>query len=332
MKKSIELIKFKHILLFLIVFFSAITLQAQKKYKAYEDYIELFKGIAIGQMVKYKIPASITLSQGLLESGAGKSELTTKSNNHFGIKCHKDWKGESVKANDDLPNECFRKYKKAEESYEDHSRFLVDKSRYKFLFELNITDYKGWAKGLQKAGYATDIAYANKLIKIIEDYELYELDKPHKEEKKTDKDKQNKKEKEKERKTKTNKNKEKAKTSDQNKRIYKHIPYKTGGLVYIEAKKGDTFESLSDEFGFTVKDLCKFNEVPEDFPIQPGDKIYFQKKKSKADKPYYEHVVQIGESMHSISQLYGIKVGNLVKMNKLNSEYIPTEGDVLRLR
>ena len=127
-------------------------------------------------MKKYNIPASITLAQGLLESGAGQSELTKRSNNHFGIKCHRDWKGGRVYAKDDTPNDCFRKYKRAEESFEDHSQFLVKGSRYSFLFRLSPSDFKGWARGLQKSGYATDRAYANKLIKLIEDYELYRFD------------------------------------------------------------------------------------------------------------------------------------------------------------
>ncbi|HBG59004.1 MAG TPA: N-acetylmuramoyl-L-alanine amidase, partial [Porphyromonadaceae bacterium] len=127
----------------------------------------------IDHMERYKIPASITLAQGILESGAGLSDLARRSNNHFGIKCHQGWRGPSVYAADDLPNDCFRRYDRVEDSYQDHSEFLINGSRYKMLFELSITDYKGWARGLQKSGYATDKAYANKLIKLIEDYELY---------------------------------------------------------------------------------------------------------------------------------------------------------------
>lgn len=283
-----------------------------KRYKIYDDYISLYKEIAIGHMKKYKIPASITLAQGLVESGAGKSQLAKQSNNHFGIKCHKDWKGGKVYHDDDLKNECFRKYKKVEDSYEDHAQFIVGKQRYAFLFSLEITDYRGWAKGLQKAGYATDKAYANKLIKIIEDYELYDYDK---------------------------KDAKKVKVKDKDKVVeelyvptFKHVPYKTHNLIYVVAENGDTYESIAFEFGFKVKELCKYNEVPETFPLEKGDLVYFQKKKSKADKPYYEHIVQIGESMYSISQLYGIKVKSLYKMNKKDFEYVPVEGDILKLR
>ncbi|MFR9164897.1 MAG: glucosaminidase domain-containing protein [Dysgonomonas sp.] len=279
-----------------------------KKNKLYEEYVKTYSPLAIEHMKKYKIPASITLGQGILESGAGNSELTKKSNNHFGIKCHSDWKGPTVTARDDRPNDCFRKYKKAEESFEDHSRFLAEKSRYSFLFSLDITDYKGWAKGLQKAGYATDKAYANKLIKIIEDYELFLFDKKSK-----------------------NQKEEKGKESVPI-AAFKHTPYKTHGLIYVIAQEGDSYESIAQEFNFKAKDLYKHNEVPEGFPLQPGDLVYFEKKKKKADKPYYEHLVKIGESMHSISQLYGIRVKNLYKMNKKDYEYVPTEGDILKLR
>lgn len=282
----------------------------RKRNATYEAYIDKYKSVAILHMKKYKIPASVTLSQGLLESGAGMGALTLKSNNHFGIKCHNDWKGETVFAADDTPNDCFRKYKKAEESFEDHSRFLTEKKRYSSLFLLDITDYKGWASGLQKAGYATDRAYANKLIKLIEDYELYQYDRKGSKEK-------------------IEKEEIKIITPQLQPR---HTPYKTHGLVYVIAQQDDTYESIANEFDFKVKDLCHYNEVPEQFPLQAGDIVYFEKKKKKADKPYFEHVVLVGESMYSISQLYGIKVENLYKMNKVDDNYVPVEGDVLRLR
>lgn len=290
---------FKLIIVSLFAFTCVFQGFSQKRYKVYEDYIRKYSPIAVSHLQKHKIPASITLAQGLLESGAGQSELTRRSNNHFGIKCHRDWKGERVYAKDDGPNDCFRKYRRAEESFEDHSQFLIQGSRYSSLFRLSPTDYKGWARGLQNSGYATDRAYANKLIKLIEDYELYRFD--------------------------TGRN-----TSfSQN---WKHQPYKTHGLIYVIAVEGDTYEGIANEFNFKAKDLLKYNEVPKGFPLNSGDIVYFEKKKSRADKPYFEHVVQIGESMHSISQRYGIKVKNLYKMNRRNYEYVPEEGDVLKLR
>ncbi len=297
---------YKTIIFSALIFFIFIPSFSQaKRYKIYDEYISTYKGIAVDHMRRYKIPASITLAQGLLESGAGKSSLTVSSNNHFGIKCHSDWAGEKVYKSDDNPNDCFRKYKKAEDSFEDHSKFLT-RTRYKSLFDLEITDYRGWARGLQQAGYATDKAYANKLIKLIEDYELYQHDKVGSAEGVGD--------------------------TSSLRPEYSHTPYKTHNLIYVIAVDGDNYEAIAAEFGFKPKDLYKYNEVPEGFPLKKGDLVYFQKKKSKADKPYYEHIVQVGESMHSISQLYGIKVKNLYKMNKKDFEYVPEEGDVLKLR
>lgn len=141
-----------------------------------ETYIDNYKQIAMDEMERYKIPASITLAQGILESGAGRGDLTKRANNHFGIKCHTSWTGERVYHDDDELQECFRKYKDPRNSFRDHSLFLTQRSRYKNLFKLRQTDYKGWARGLKKAGYATDPRYPNKLIDIIERYDLTKYD------------------------------------------------------------------------------------------------------------------------------------------------------------
>ncbi len=297
-------------LLAILFYFSSIfQIYSQKRYEIYENYIDTYSSIAVKHMEKYNIPASITLAQGLLESGAGMSELTKRSNNHFGIKCHRSWAGGRVYAKDDTPNDCFRKYNRAEESFDDHAQFLVTGTRYSALFNLSPTDFKGWARGLQNSGYATDKAYANKLIKLIEDYELYRFDKAGYNSR--------------------SRNNASQVSPSQN---WKHQPYKTHGLVYVIAVEGDTYEGIAAEFNFKVKDLLTYNEVPSGFPLNKGDIVYFQKKKSRADKPYYEHIVLIGESMHSISQKYGLKVKNLYKMNKRDYEYVPEEGDVLKLR
>ncbi|EKN16993.1 hypothetical protein HMPREF1076_02127 [Parabacteroides goldsteinii CL02T12C30] len=295
--------------IFCLLFFIATLAEAatQRKIPSYEKYIKTYSALAIEQQKKYKIPASITLAQGLLESGSGQSDLARRSNNHFGIKCHSDWRGGRVYHDDDLRGECFRKYKRVEDSYEDHSKFLK-RSRYDRLFQLKITDYKGWARGLQKCGYATDRAYANKLIKVIEDYELYRYDtgKVHKL---------------------TRQEKKKLKYP-----TVKYTIYRTYGLLYVYAKENDSFDQIAQNLDFPVKDLKKFNEVPEDFPLQKGDIVYIEKKKKKADKPNYDHVVQVGESMHSIAQKYGIQIKSLYKMNKKDKDYVPEEGDVLKLR
>lgn len=325
MKKKSVTSNIKYISVFILIFLIvSVHSFAQKRNKVYDEYIGNFSDIAVNNMQKHKIPASITMAQALLESGAGKSELAKKSNNHFGIKCHTGWSGKNVKADDDYKGECFRKYDRVEDSFEDHSLFLTSRKHYNPLFALDISDYKSWAKGLQKAGYATDKAYANKLIKLIEDYELYEFDKASAGNKQTQKTQPS----ERPKNTQTRPTKENQNIVIAN----RHTPYKKGTLVYVIGKKGDTYASIAKEFGFNVKDLCKYNEVNEDFPIQPGDYIFFQSKRSKSDKPYYEHVVQIGESMHSISQKYAIKVKSLYKLNKRDSDYLPTEGDILRLR
>jgi len=284
-----------------------LALPAQKKRPIYVDYINQYSDLAVKHREKYKIPASITLSQALIESGAGLSELAQTSNNHFGIKCHSDWTGEKVYKYDDGPNNCFRKYKNVEDSYEDHSKFLLQHSRYSELFTYDIRDYTSWAKGLQTFGYATDKGYANKLIGIIEDYRLYEYDikAPFKKTASSEKKKNH---------------------------VLLRDVFRTYNLIYVIAKENDSFDQIADDTGFKVKDLIKYNEVPEDFPLRKGDIVYLEKKKKKADKPYFEHLVKIGESMHHISQYYGIRLKNLYKMNKKDQDYIPTEGDVLKLR
>jgi LysM repeat protein len=296
------------ILLLILTGINPELVKAQRKLSSYEAYISKYSDLAIEHQKKYKIPASITLSQGLLESGAGQSSLARQSNNHFGIKCHSDWRGGRVYHDDDLRGECFRKYDQVEDSYTDHSKFIAFRPRYSVLFDLDLKDYKGWAKGLQQCGYATDRAYANKLIKVIEDYELYRFD--------------------------SHKGTRKQETPQQNKNASTELMpiYKTHGLIYVIARANDSFESIAQNLGFKEKELRKYNEVPEEFPLQPGDIVYLEKKKKKADKPYYDHVVQIGESMHSISQHYGVRLKSLYKLNKKDMEYIPAEGDVLKLR
>jgi flagellum-specific peptidoglycan hydrolase FlgJ len=201
------------------------------------QYIKRYAPIAVSEMHKYNVPASITLAQGILESGNGRSQLASKSNNHFGIKCHTGWKGAKVYHDDDEKGECFRKYKYVESSYEDHSQFLSGRRRYASLFTLKKTDYKGWSKGLKKAGYATDKNYPKKLIKIIETYELYEFDKIRKKDLK-----QVKKE------TKKTQRKPRLKTKKRSKNYY-------------EVKKGDTLYSIARKHETTVADLKRINDL-----------------------------------------------------------------------
>ena len=292
----------KKLKLFLILIISCLTLQAQTRNKQYEAYIKKYRELAVEEMKKYHIPASITLAQGLLESGAGQSALARKSNNHFGIKCGSDWYGKTVSHDDDARGECFRAYKHPKDSYEDHSKFLAGRPRYASLFNLNITDYKGWARGLKKAGYATNPRYADQLIGIIELYELYKYD---------------------------DKNYLKWIKKNPN----PHQTYIANGLLYIVVRAGDSWKSISQEFDISQKKLRKYNDLYKGYALQVGDILYLEKKNKKADKEHIVHVLRAGESMYSISQKYGIRLKNLYKLNKMDEDApAPKIGTILRLR
>ena len=278
------------------------ALQAQTRSRQYEEYIKKYRDLAVEEMKRYHIPASITLAQGLLESGAGQSELARKSNNHFGIKCGGDWRGNTVSHDDDARGECFRAYKHPKESYEDHSKFLVNRPRYASLFKLQITDYKGWARGLKQAGYATNPRYADQLIGIIELYGLHQYD-----------------------------TKEGLKWMKENPNP--HQPYIANDLLYIVVRSGDSWKSISKEFDISQKKLRKYNDLYKGYTLRVGDILYLEKKKKRADKEHIVHVLRAGESMHSISQKYGIRLKNLYKLNKLAPEDpAPKTGTILRLR
>ena len=308
--------RFVHSRLILLTLFALtpLLLFAQSSKQRRLDYIDKYKNYAIEGMRDYKIPASITLAQGILESGAGQSRLATKGNNHFGIKCGRNWKGKKSYHDDDAKGECFRDYKSAKESYDDHSRFLANGPRYAFLFQLDINDYKGWARGLKKAGYATDPSYANRLISIIEEYELYKYDSGNS---KAD------------RKVRIRK----SISGDSNKTpIQKHQVYLSNDLAYVVARPGDNFWTIGQEFDISWKKLIKYNDLHVGYSLAPGDIVYLRKKRTKAAKNHKVYVVNPGDSMHSISQQYGIKLKSLYKMNKKNVEYSPEVGDPLRLR
>ena len=292
----------KKLNLFLILIISCLTLQAQTRNKQYEAYIKKYRELAVEEMKKYHIPASITLAQGLLESGAGQSALARKSNNHFGIKCGSDWYGKTVSHDDDARGECFRAYKHPKDSYEDHSKFLAGRPRYASLFKLNITDYKGWARGLKKAGYATNPRYADQLIGVIELYELYKYD---------------------------DKNYLKWIKKNPN----PHQTYIANDLLYIVVRAGDSWKSISQEFDISQKKLRKYNDLYKGYALQVGDILYLEKKNKKADKEHIVHVLRAGESMYSISQKYGIRLKNLYKLNKMDEDDpAPKIGTILRLR
>lgn len=276
----------------------------------YERYVLTYYPIAVEQMTRHNIPASITLAQGLLESGAGKSKLSRSSNNHFGIKADKNWTGKRTSSLDNGKLCYFRKYDNVRDSYEDHSSFLVNRQRYASLFSLKKTDYKGWAKGLKKAGYAEDPAYPTKLISLIERYELYRYDSfTMKDVKKTS-----------------------GVALETHEEKYSRTIYKANGLLYIIGDTGDTFKSLSKEFGTSQSKLIKYNDLYKGYNIKAGDIIYLEEKNSKTDKQYPTHTVNAGESMHYISQKYGIKLDKLYKNNPEYIEKSIKSGDIIRLR
>ena len=292
----------KRYLISLLTIFVCLVLQAQTRNKQYEDYIKKYRDLAVQEMKKYHIPASITLAQGLLESGAGQSTLARKSNNHFGIKCGSDWRGKTVSHDDDARGECFRAYKHPKQSYEDHSKFLANRPRYASLFKLDITDYKGWARGLKKAGYATNPRYAEQLIGIIELYDLHKYDR-------------------------------KGGLKWMKENPNPHQTYIANGLVYIVVRAGDSWKSISKELDISQKKLRKYNDLYKGYALQVGDILYLEKKNRKASKEYIVHVLRAGESMYSISQKYGIRLKNLYKLNKMDEDDpAPEVGTILRLR
>ena len=267
---------------------------------AYSAYIARYSGMAVDQMKKYGIPASITLAQGLLESDAGRSTLATKCNNHFGIKCHNDWKGRKMYHDDDERQECFRCYSSPEDSYRDHSLFLANGARYKSLFKLGTTDYKGWAKGLKAAGYATSPTYANKLIELIERYGLDRYD---------------------------GKNGVRLKPGQ-----IPHQPLLVNGQRCVRLREGETLKDIAREYGMQLSMLRRFNEVDHKFTPPVGTLIFLERKKSRADREHRTYVVKKGDSLWSISQQFGVKMKPLANRNHLSDENPLSVGMTLLLR
>ena len=261
-------------------------------------YIQQYQDIAVNHMHEYGIPASIKLAQGILESSYGTSKLAKESNNHFGIKCHKDWAGAVVYHDDDEKDECFRKYDFVEDSYLDHSLFLVNKERYSSLFELKKNDYRNWARGLKKAGYATNPDYANKLIQLIETYNLSYYDN-----KETD-------------------------FVIKEESLYKIKQYNY--VQYVTAKAEDTYDEIAEYLGVWPWELIKYNDASDDRVLLEGERVYIQPKRKKCQVKTHE-VIE-GETMYSISQLYAIKIDDLYKKNKMKNGTQPEIGQVIYLK
>ena len=297
-----------------------------------EEYIQTYKDIAMREMRDHKIPASITLAQGLLESGAGNSALAREAKNHFGIKCHKGWTGKTYTMDDDEKDECFRKYSNAEESFRDHSEFLCGRSRYAALFDLDITDYEGWAKGLKAAGYATNPKYAQLLIDRIELYDLAKYDKialgqmtddnvlpdiaPEDEllELAFSPD-------------------DRAAYELVDMTAEKRFIYENNGVRFAYAKEGETPEGLAKAFGVKLKKLCEYNLVrrPDEMVFHSGDVVYLAQLKNKNWKAK-KHTVEEGETLRDVALRYAVKPEKIMKKNGLAEGQRLHTGQVLWLR
>lgn len=292
---------------------SALAFGQPAEYKlAPEEYVEKYKEDAVKEMLLHGVPASITLAQGMLESGNGNSALAVYANNHFGIKCHAEWTGATFIQDDDASNECFRKYNSVLESYSDHSQFLRTRDRYSFLFDLKVTDYKAWAKGLKSAGYATDPNYASRLIELIERYNLNALDQMTMVPvvKKED----------------TKKVKDAPKVTSKSNLVVKL----NNGRKYVVAREGDSYSKIAGEYDISAGLLYKYNDQDLDEELKKGDLVYIQPKKKKSEQKV--HLVKNGESLHFISQKYGIKLKYLCKWNSFESNTAVKTGQKIKLR
>ncbi len=308
----------KHILSVCLIVCTAFSfVSGQSAVKLSRDaYIEKYAPIAMEEMKRTGIPASITLAQGCLESDNGNSRLAREGNNHFGIKCHDDWQGKRIYHDDDARGECFRQYKSAEESYVDHSDFLTTKQRYADLFELRTDDYRGWAHGLKKAGYATSPTYAEKLITIIEENDLHRFDTevlagngvPSRQER-------------------AGRSVHKPGISSSGRKIMVN-----NRVEFIIARRGDSPQSLRKELDLYPNEIYRYNDISKDAIISEGDIIYLQPKRIKAARGYEVHKAEAGETMHDIAQKYGIRLDKLLERNQMIEGEEPMEGDEIYLR
>ena len=318
-----------------VVFFSAGCLYAQDRLTR-QQYIEKYITIAIEEMEIYGIPASITMAQGLFESDNGNSRLAREANNHFGIKCKAEWTGPTIAHDDDAVDECFRAYASAEESFRDHSEFIDKGVRYQDLFKLEPTDYKGWAEGLKAAGYATNPLYATQLIKIIEDNQLHLLDqgnapmmavveettiigvvpvapevvaRPG------------------------------TGTVDVDNYVVSteaagpnyHTVYSNNGSRFVVVREGDNYGSIAAEFRMKINKIMKLNDLPAGAPLNTGDMVYIKAKNKRSENGKLIHIAKDGETMHSISQMYGIKLKNLYNINRRPKDSPVKAGQQIRL-
>lgn len=307
--------------------FQALSLHAATSYQSPETdaYIQKYHKIAIRHMKQFHIPASITLAQGILESGSGRSTLAVKANNHFGIKCKDDYKGPTYYKSDDKLHECFRKYESAEASYEDHAHFIADRKPYASLFQYKETDYKKWAKGLQKCGYATNPKYPTILIDIIKANKLYLYDQNPDQYLKEDEQPSN---------NDNQPSKDDVKPVNDDARSGNNPPRMFNGTIAgvkcVVVNKGNTLYSLSRSAGVSVKDMYKYNDIDEKHVLQPGEILYVKSKNSKY-RLSPVHTVEAGETLWSVSQKYAITLKALAKLNSLSTSAAVRPGQRLKL-
>lgn len=307
----------------IVVLFAALCLAVTPQ----KTYIEKYSDLAVEEMYRSGVPASITLAQGLLESGNGLSELAVKGNNHFGIKCHNSWTGAKVYHDDDAKGECFRKYDNPEESFRDHSDFLRYRDRYKFLFDLEPTDYKGWAHGLRKAGYATDPKYPEKLIRLIEEYELYLYDVPQQasDEVQVQQIPQSPAQLEQAR-----------PLTGRQREVFSFAlsrqMYSQNGVPFVYAAEGETYESIAKSYRLFLREILKFNDLQQNEELLPGTVVYLKKKKKASHPGLDRYVVEEGQTLREISQRYAVRMKDICKRNGIEMDHVLREGDVLELR
>ena len=304
---------------------------AQQTYdEQVEQYIAQYKPIAIEEMQRMGIPASITLAQGIIESSAGNSPLATEANNHFGIKCHADWSGPTYRYDDDRKQECFRKYSSAAESFKDHSTFLKNKSRYAVLFTYDLCDYKSWAKGLKACGYATNPQYANLLIKCINDYDLHQWDLNEEERSKwfaqlnkTDSDQEDEQQP-------VLVQKDDALESSLEKGRPQDRVFLFNDIKCVTLRRDETLNDVATAYEIGIKRLMRYNDIAFNVQLQPGDRIYLQPKRKNGDEKF--HTVQQGETMLSISRDHGIHLEALYEKNLMVPGTQPAAGEIICLR
>lgn len=294
----------KTIIALTISIFIAFEATGADKKNAYEAYIERFAEMAVAEQQAHGIPASITLAQGLLESRAGQSTLASEGNNHFGIKCHREWQGDTLLRDDDARGECFRAYNTAAESFADHSRFLLRK-RYAPLFQLDPADYAGWARGLKECGYATDPNYATRLVTIIERYALYQYD------------------------TEAGRRAEEGAGFISDMLRATHPVRRSRGLHFVIASPGDTYSAIAKELGVDVKKLMGYNDVTADCEIKPWEEVYLEQKRDEAPEGIKIATIGDGESIHSIAQRFGMRMETILRLNPRAAD---CPGTRLRLR